>query len=198
MFTFCYKLLTRPVFPPFLPLLSVSYKCNDHSHFFNFLFRQSNSPPPIRRQPTWSRSSLVRIKSSAIKWSDCWEWSGLLLLIWEETCLGRHDQVRSDENPEEHQFAQQVWWTSIVPIHVPSCGTSTCPSMAITSWSVAQGSPLKSKSQGWWDHVSLMSDLLHVFSSTCSSVVLSRTVPDSLIQTCLQLQAPRFFCIHCP
>ncbi|KAB0397664.1 hypothetical protein E2I00_013829 [Balaenoptera physalus] len=32
---------------------------------------QSNSPPPIRRQPTWSRSSLVCMKSSVTKSSDC-------------------------------------------------------------------------------------------------------------------------------
>lgn len=72
--------------PPLIPLscLSGSFmsdKYNDHFHFFNFSCRQSNSPPPIRRQPTWSRSSLVCIKPSVIKWSDCWGWSILLLLI---------------------------------------------------------------------------------------------------------------------
>lgn len=81
--------------------------------FFNFSCRQSNSPPPIRRQPTWSRSSLVCIKSSVIKWSDCWGWSVLLLLIGEGACLGHRDQVRSDENTEEHQSPEQVWWRSM-------------------------------------------------------------------------------------
>ena len=47
--------------------------------FFNFSYRQSNSPPPIRRQPTWSRSSLVCMTSSVIKSSDRW---GSRVLLW--------------------------------------------------------------------------------------------------------------------
>lgn len=78
MFTFCCELLSFLVYFPCYPHLvslsdhHMSNKYNDSSHFLNFSCRQSNSPPPIRRQPTWSRSSLVCRKSSGIKWSDSW------------------------------------------------------------------------------------------------------------------------------
>lgn len=124
---FCYKFYPSCLFSP-LPLLSIYLvflylvNNNNHPHFFNFSCRQSNSPPPIRRQPTWSRSSLVCMKYSVTKSSDYWGWSVLLLLIWRERWLGYYDQVRCGENTEGHQSAKQVWCTSIffplVPMHV--------------------------------------------------------------------------------
>lgn len=127
---FCYKFYPSCLFSP-LPLLSIYLvflylvNNNNHPHFFNFSCRQSNSPPPIRRQPTWSRSSLVCMKYSVTKSSDYWGWSVLLLLIWR----GEVTRVL---------WPGKMWWehrgasvcqAGVMHIHLfPTCAHA-CPSL---------------------------------------------------------------------
>lgn len=96
---------------------------------FNLSYRQSNSPPPIRRQPTWSRSSLVRTLLSLSWWSGCWDKGSIMDLKGEDQ--GCRDQGRIARSIEGHDsLAGGVANIHHVPLtheRIPLCGLRFFP-----------------------------------------------------------------------